>query len=114
MSGRKEDSEKLTQAVPAEVKQEVKDKIARIDQVGQQEAPMPARAHLKRRIIMVMKQGMAEYYAHHPERATDQRSHDAEDYSIHGIQAILRLIDEYQISYKPDGNSNPSEKTGGS
>lgn len=52
-----------------------------------------------------MKDGVLAYYRQNPERLGDSRSQDAIRESMHGLQAILDVLDRYDIRRKVDGKS---------
>lgn len=73
----------------------------KLDQIAQDKAPLSAKTQAYRRIINIVKRGLTAYYTRYPERATDERSKDAEDWSIRGIEDVMRVLDDYVIEYKP-------------
>lgn len=72
----------------------------KLEQLAQEVVPITAKQQAFRRIVNVMKRGMKEYYARFPERATDDRSKDAESASVNGLRDILRILNDYSIEYQ--------------
>lgn len=98
----------------------IEEKKDHLDQVAAAPiAKATARQEAYQRIIDSTKTGMAEYYQRYPSRAIDDRSQDAEQWSLNGLRAIFRILDDYQIIFrsevtnehtadpKPAANSNP-------
>ena len=56
------------------------------------------RAKLKQDILLGMKEAFARYYAEFPDRILDQRSKDAEQWSMRGINRIFAMIDLYDLT----------------
>lgn len=89
---------------PEEVAQAVETKLGHIQAVAASKlSPLSARQDCYRRIIELMKRQLEAYYRRYPERSVDERSKDAEDWSIRGIRDIISVLDSYVIEYYPDG-----------
>jgi hypothetical protein len=61
-----------------------------------------AREELKRRIVHHVRNELNAYYLEHPDRLGDARGKEAQQVSFAGIEAILRIIDLYQVSAPDD------------
>lgn len=89
---------------PVEVRQAVEIKLGHIDLIAQQKLiPLTARQECYKRIVALVKRQLESYYRRYPERSVDERSKDAEDWSIRGIRDILSILDTYDIKYYPNG-----------
>jgi hypothetical protein len=56
-----------------------------------------ARTTCYQEIRICMKDGIAKYYKKYPERLLDERSKEAIDRSMDGLQCIFQVLDKYQI-----------------
>lgn len=67
------------------------------------------RLECKERIRTYMKNRLLEYYRHHSDRLGDERSQAAVKESMHGLQGIFDILDEYDIrkKVKPGENGPP-------
>jgi hypothetical protein len=63
---------------------------------------LSARQEAYQRIVNATKHGMEAYYKQFPSRAIDERSLDAEKWSLNGLRAIFSILDEYTISFRRD------------
>jgi hypothetical protein len=62
--------------------------------------PEECRAKLKEQILQGMKEAFARYYAEFPDRILDQRSREAEEWSMRGINRIFAVIDQYDLTQR--------------
>lgn len=60
-----------------------------------------AKEELKRRIVHLVRNKLANYYANHQDRQNDERGREAIRISFAGIEEILKLIDRHQV-FAPD------------
>ncbi len=65
-------------------------------------ANSPCRKECYAEVRRVMKEGVLSYYRANPDRLGDGRSQDAIRESMHGLQAILAVLDRYDIRRKAD------------
>jgi hypothetical protein len=79
----------------------IESKKSHIDEIA---APrienLSARQEAYQRIVNATKRGMAEYYNQFPSRAIDERSLDAEKWSLNGLRAIFGILDDYTIYHR--------------
>ena len=62
-------------------------------------------------IVNEATEGLARYYREYEERIDDQRSKDAQEWSMRGVKRILKVLDKYEISEKPIPDCAPAEST---
>jgi hypothetical protein len=81
----------------------IEDKQQRVEQVvAPKIEKLDARQEAYQKIVNIMKADIEAYLIAHPERATDQRSKDAEQASLAGLKKIFNILDEYMILFKPE------------
>jgi hypothetical protein len=69
-----------------------------------------AREQLYEKIIISAREGLARYYMEFPDRIGDVRAKDALEWSLRGVSRLLRIIDEYEVSYR-SAEEFPTSKT---
>lgn len=90
-----EQKEKLLRTVIEDKQQKIEDiATPRLEKLD-------ARQEAYQRIVDMMKLKIGAYLLKHPERASDQRSRDAEAESLEGLQEIFNILDGYLISFRP-------------
>jgi hypothetical protein len=47
------------------------------------------------------------YYSRHPERSVDDRGADATEWSLNGLQSIINILGDYNITYRDGVNEVP-------
>lgn len=96
------DADKAKQ-VATEVAHEVVNTAVPTTQVSTE--TLTARQDCYKRIIEHTKNTLTAYYTRYPERATDERGRDGQDWLIRGLRDGMHILDEYDIEYKDGGKS---------
>lgn len=97
----------LVKDMPPEAKHVTEAKVEALDELAEAKAPLGAREVCYRRCINHIKRCIADYYRRYPERAVDERSKDAEEWSFNAFRDVLHILDQFDIAFKPDGLHKP-------
>ena len=94
--------------ITPEVQQVINERHESMDALADEKLPhLTARQECYKRIIGSAKDHMEAYYRRYPERAVDERSKDAEDWTLRALRDSFDIMDEYNIDFresKREGN----------
>jgi hypothetical protein len=84
---------------PEHVENAISEKADSIEALAADKLPLlTARQECYKRIIGSAKEHMEAYYRRFPERAVDERSKDAEAWSLATLREAFNILDEYEIT----------------
>jgi hypothetical protein len=66
-----------------------------------------ARTECYQRIRDLVYESYKRYYERHPDRAVDDRGADGSEWSMNGLQSVLNILGDYNISYRDGVNEVP-------
>jgi hypothetical protein len=66
-----------------------------------------ARNECYQRIRNIVYESYKRYYERHQDRAVDDRGADATEWSLNGLQSILNILGDYNITYRDGVNEVP-------